>query len=80
MSRLLILFSGLLLFLSHAASADDWSGSKKINLNTTDSGTALKEELSQVPVLMRLHSGNFAHFLDVKEDGSDLRFFAADGN
>lgn len=67
------------LSLSHAAWADDWSGQKKINLNTTDSGAALKEEVSQVPVLLRLHTGNFAHFLDVKEDGSDLRFFAADG-
>ena len=66
------------LSLSHAAWADDWSGQKKINLNTTDSGAALREELSQVPVLVRLHTGNFAHFLDVKEDGSDLRFFASD--
>jgi biopolymer transport protein ExbB len=67
------------LSLSHAAWADDWSGQKKINLNTTDSGAALREELSRVPVLVRLHSGNFTHFLDVKEDGSDLRFFTADG-
>src|SRR3990167_389057 len=66
------------LSLSHAAWADDWLGQKKINLNTTDSGAALKEEVSQVPALVRLHTGNFAHFLDVKEDGSDLRFFASD--
>src|SRR3990172_2993635 len=66
------------LSLSQAAWADDWSGQKKINLNTTDSGAALKEEVSQAPALVRLHTGNFAHFLDVKEDGSDLRFFASD--
>ncbi|MHB8621741.1 MAG: DUF2341 domain-containing protein [Sulfuricaulis sp.] len=59
--------------------ADDWSGQKKINLNATDSGVGIKEDLVQVPVLIRLDTGNFAHFLDVKEDGSDLRFFAADG-
>jgi len=75
MLRLLLLFSGLLLLLSHTASADDWSGSKKINLAP---GAELKEEIAQVPVLIRLHTGNFAHFLDVKEDGSDLRFFAVD--
>lgn len=68
-----------LLSLSHAAWGDDWSGQKKINLNTAESGVDLKEDVSQVPVLVRLHAGNFAHFLDVKEDGSDLRFFAADG-
>ncbi len=81
MSRIFRLTASLFaaLSLSHAVWADDWSGQKKINLNTTDSGTTLKEELSQVPVLVRLHTGNFAHFLDVKEDGSDLRFFAADG-
>ncbi len=82
MPRVLLWLSSLLVILlpvSYAAGGDDWSGQKKINLNTTDSGAALKEELSQVPVLVRLHTGNFAHFLDVKEDGSDLRFFAADG-
>lgn len=78
MLRLPILFSGLLLLLSHTASADDWSGSKKINLAPGAAGVELKAELSQVPVLIRLHTGNFAHFLDMKEDGSDLRFFAAD--
>jgi biopolymer transport protein ExbB len=78
MSRLPILFSGLLLFLSQVALAEDWSGSKKINLNPTAAGVELKGDLSHVPVLLRLHTGNFAHFLDMKEDGSDLRFFAAD--
>ena len=77
MSKVCLLFAALLL-LTHAARADDWSGQKKININTTESGADLKEDLSQVPVLVRLHTGNFAHFLDVQEDGSDLRFFAAD--
>jgi biopolymer transport protein ExbB len=80
MPRALVLLASLLItLLPHAAWADDWSSQKKINLNTTESGADLKEDLSQVPVLVRLHAGNFAHFLDVKEDGSDLRFFAADG-
>ena len=82
MPRVLWWLSSLLaisLSLSRVAWADDWSGQKKINLDTTDSGAALTEELSQIPALVRLHTGNFAHFLDVKEDGSDLRFVAADG-
>ena len=78
MLRLFMLFAGLFFMLSHAAWADDWSGSKKINLNPTASGAELKEDLAQVPVLIRLHTGNFTHFLEMKEDGSDLRFFAAD--
>ncbi len=77
MSKVYLLFAVLVLF-THAAWSEDWSGQKKINLNTTESGADLKEDLSQVPVLVRLHTGNFAYFLDVKEDGSDVRFFAAD--
>jgi len=80
MSRALVLLISLLVtLLPHAAQADDWSSQKKINLNTAESGADLKEDLSQVPVLVRLHTGNFVHFLDVKEDGSDLRFFNSDG-
>ncbi len=73
------LTSFLVTLLLPAAWAEDWSGQKKINLNTTESGADLKEDQSQIPVLVRLHTGNFAHFLDVKEDGSDLRFFGSDG-
>ena len=81
MSRVYLLFAVLLLFTQATwseASAGDWSGQKKINLNSAESGADLKEDLPQVPVLIRLHTGNFPHFLDVKEDGSDVRFFAAD--
>ena len=77
MSRVYLLCAALLLF-THAAWSDDWSGQKKINLNSAESGADLKEDLLQVPVLVRLHTGNFPHFLDAKEDGSDVRFFAAD--
>ncbi|MHB8534732.1 MAG: DUF2341 domain-containing protein, partial [Sulfuricaulis sp.] len=73
--------AGLLLAtsLSHTAWGDDWLGQKKIKFDTTGADIGLKQELSRVPVLVRLHAGNFAHFLDVKDDASDLRFFAADG-
>ena len=77
MSKMYLLFAVLVSFTSTAWS-EDWAGQKKINLNTTESGADLKEELHQVPVLVRLHTGNFPHFLDMKEDGSDVRFFAAD--
>ena len=80
MLRALVLFASVLMaLLSHGVWADDWSAEKKINLNTTEAGADIKESLSLVPVLVRLHTGNFPHFLDVKEDGSDLRFFAGDG-
>ncbi len=81
MSRMFRVMAGLLLAasLSHPAWGDDWLGQKKIKFDTAGSDVSLKEELSRVPILVRLHAGNFTHFLDVKDDASDLRFFAADG-
>ena len=55
----------------------DWSFRKKISLNTSATGVETKTNADLVPVLVRLHSGNFS-FLDAKEDGSDLRFVAND--
>ncbi|MBI3545021.1 MAG: DUF2341 domain-containing protein [Gammaproteobacteria bacterium] len=77
MPKALPLFAILLMF-AHTAHGDEWPAQKKIILNTTESGTNLKQDLTQVPVLIRLHAGNFTHFLDMKEDGSDARFFGAD--
>ena len=48
---------------------------KKITLNTAQAG--IKEELTQVPVLVRLHTGDF-DFGNVKENGGDIRFVADD--
>ncbi|HET7831554.1 MAG TPA: DUF2341 domain-containing protein [Gallionella sp.] len=53
----------------------DWASRKKITLNTKQIET--REDLSQVPVLVRLHTGNF-DFASAKDDGSDIRFVAED--
>ncbi len=78
MPKTFIFFLSLLVTLSPSAWGDDWSGQKKLSINATESGADIKESISQVPILVRLHTGNFTHFMDMKEDGSDLRFFAAD--
>ncbi len=67
-------------FLSGSANAwwnDEWTIRKKVTLDTTDKGVALPDATGTVPVLIRLHDGNFK-FDNAKEDGSDLRFVAAD--
>ena len=61
--------------LSHAWWSGDWDTRKKITLNTAQIGT--KDALTQVPVLVRLHTGDF-DFGNVKENGGDLRFVADD--
>lgn len=50
---------------------EDWTARKKITL-TSPAG-----EVSEVPVLIRLHTGNF-DFLAANENGSDLRLVASD--
>ncbi len=73
--------SGLTAFLlsvSLFAHAGDWAHKQKITLDTTTTGADLKQEVSQLPVAIRLHSGNFT-FADAKPDGSDLQFLAIDG-
>ena len=64
------------LFITTNAQAEwnkEWTGHKKISINAQ----SVTESASQVPVVVRLHSGNF-DFTNVNIDGSDLRFIAAD--
>jgi biopolymer transport protein ExbB len=56
----------------------DWAYRKVITLDTTATGANIPNDLTDVPVLVRLHTGNFAHFLDLTEGGGDLRFVAGD--
>lgn len=58
--------------------ADKWKHHQKTLIDTTAEGVELKTGASQVPIALRLHTGNFA-FADAKPDGSDLRVTAGDG-
>jgi biopolymer transport protein ExbB len=53
----------------------EWSGRKKLTLNVKEAG--VRDAVGTTPVLIRLFEGNFS-FSSAKEDGSDLRFVAAD--
>ncbi|MDP2229643.1 MAG: DUF2341 domain-containing protein [Methylotenera sp.] len=59
--------------LAHAEWNADWTVRNKISINAQ----GLTDAVSQMPVLLRLHSGNF-DFTSVNIDGSDIRFIAAD--
>lgn len=71
----LITALALLPGVSHAWWNGDWEVRKKITLNATQIGS--RETLTQVPVLVRLHTGNF-DFSNAKDDGGDIRFVAED--
>ena len=73
LALLVVLFTST----AHAAWNADWPKRLKISLDTSATGLALQGPVDSVPVLVRLHTGNFP-FLDAKPDGSDLRFIAGD--
>ena len=73
--------AALAAFAAHAADAfnpGDWKHKQKMVIDTTAEGVELKQGASQVPIALRLHTGNFA-FAEAKPDGSDLRVTAGDG-
>ena len=74
---LVALYLSLCPVLSHAWWNQDWTSRKKITLDTSDTGAAIVGAASNVPVLVRLHTGNFT-FADADLDGKDLRFVAED--
>lgn len=63
--------------VAQAAWNADWTQRVKLGLNTSADGLPIGAAVDTVPVLVRLHTGNFP-FIDAKPDGTDLRFVAAD--
>ena len=77
---LLVLFVALLGGLPGVANAwwqGDWSYRKSITIDTTPKGGNVSQDVGRVPLLIRLHSGNF-QFDGLQDSGADIRFVAAD--
>ncbi len=74
---LLLLCMGLAPSAAHAWWNTAWSYRKQVTIDATPSGVNIVGPIGRVPVLIRLHSGNFS-FKDASENGSDLRFVAGD--
>lgn len=55
----------------------DWSYRKQVTIDTTPKGANIPQITGRVPVLIRLHTGNFS-FSDAQENGNDLRFVNSD--
>ncbi len=73
----LLIAQALLAPAAHANWNAEWTKRIKLTLNTAADGLPITAVADNVPVLVRLHTGNFP-FLDAKPDGSDLRFIGAD--
>ncbi len=56
---------------------DKWQYRQKIQFDTTPAGADIQENLSDLPVLIRLHAGNL-NFSNTRDDGVDIRFVKGD--
>ncbi|WP_233839409.1 DUF2341 domain-containing protein [Paraburkholderia sp. ZP32-5] len=56
---------------------NDWSYRKSITIDATPKGANISAQAGRVPLLIRLHSGNF-QFDGLEDNGADIRFVAAD--
>src|SRR3972149_1588795 len=84
LTKKLAAITGVVLFLSMLAVPDlhawwdgKWEQRIKIQFDASSIGGDIKDDLTGVPVLVRLHTGNFS-FPGAKDDGSDLRFVSSD--
>lgn len=76
-AALALVISALIAPDAHAWWDGKWQQRMQVQFDASPEGAGISENLADVPVLIRLHTGNFS-FPDAKEDGSDLRFVAAD--
>lgn len=70
------------LALTSTAQAENWWNGQwqyrsRIGFDTTPTGADVKSNLADIPVLIRLHMGNF-NFSNTGDKGEDIRFVAAD--
>ncbi len=80
MKILVLLLALLLQLITQPAWArwnEDWKQRTRVALDTSAQGVPIGAAVDMVPVLVRLHTGNFS-FLDARPDGADLRFIASD--
>ncbi|WP_186264109.1 DUF2341 domain-containing protein [Burkholderia gladioli] len=68
---------GALPGIANAWWQNDWSFRKSITIDASPKGANLSESAGRVPLLIRLHSGNF-QFDGLADNGADIRFVAAD--
>ncbi|QSA97271.1 DUF2341 domain-containing protein [Methylococcus sp. EFPC2] len=79
-SRIATLATALFLFSGSAWSwwNDDWSSRRQATVDAGVTGADIQETLSEFPLLVRLHTGNFGYFAELAENGKDLRFMLDD--
>ena len=57
---------------------EQWSSRKQLSLDTLPTGADVQTTLSDFPLLIRLHAGNFGFFSELAVKGRDIRFLKDD--
>ncbi|MFM8332072.1 MAG: DUF2341 domain-containing protein, partial [Candidatus Methylumidiphilus sp.] len=57
---------------------DSWTSRKQVAVDASVTGADIQETLTDFPLLVRLHTGNFAFFGELAENGKDIRFMLDD--
>lgn len=57
---------------------DDWNSRRQISVDAGATGADIQETLSDFPLLVRLHAGNFGYFVELADNGHDLRYLKDD--
>jgi biopolymer transport protein ExbB len=57
---------------------DEWASRRQITVDGGATGADIKGTVTNFPLLVRLHAGNFPYFAELAENGKDLRFFLKD--
>lgn len=56
---------------------EQWQFRRKLSFDASPTGADVKSNLAELPVLVRLHTGNF-NFANCSDSGEDIRFVSAD--
>lgn len=64
--------------LAYAWWNDEWSSRRQITVDGGVTGADIRDTLTDFPLLIRLHAGNFGYFAELAEHGRDIRFLKDD--
>ncbi|MDD1650658.1 MAG: DUF2341 domain-containing protein, partial [Methylococcaceae bacterium] len=53
---------------------EEWNSRREISVDGDATGADIQGTVTDFPLLVRLHAGNFSYFGEVAENGKDLRF------
>lgn len=77
----IVLLTWMIVLLPGLAQAwwnDDWGYRKKISIDVQQMQQQGVKAVAEGLMVVRLHTGNFAYFMDLAEQGRDIRFIASD--